>query len=221
MQRRAFLARSALWISTSFLGSHAYLNLLQDKLKTSALLGKIMPSLSQKSLTSFAQLLLLFPKDKIDVCEKYVEDSTFSGWHSIIHPFFREQLLTYGVPAEGRILEFGVYRGQTRNVLIDIFGPDRYVGIDKVNYTEHEDIIIVDVRDWDFHEPIAFAFNDLSTWKGSPRSRMAASQIIRKNLIPGGLYMEEGLKNLPKDFDMSGLEIVHKAPYFTLFRRIS
>lgn len=188
-----------------------------------AWLKKTAQQISRVSENTFGQLLTLFGHDKIDRNLHYAASADFSLWHQEIHHYFREVLPHLNVPEEGAIVELGVFNGQSSAILKSIFGPVRYLGIDAVKRVPDDHVYEIDVRDMgsQFDQPIAFGWNDISTWAGSPRSRRAASDFIRRNLLIGGYYLEEGLSRLPADFSMEGLEIVHSAPLFTVFKRIS
>lgn len=169
---------------------------------------------------TLAMFLHTYPTDKIDKNKSYLAGHSFATWHSEIHPYLRVQLRTM-VPASGQIVELGVFKGESSQVLKSVFGSERYMGVDLHPYAEIEGVVQADIREMGNlrGESAALVWNDISTWKGSPRSRLAALNWAKRNLQSGGVYIDEGSENIPADVNFDGLHVVHKGQNFTVFRK--
>lgn len=179
-------------------------------------LGRKMKNQAYKTLAMF---LYKYPMDKIDKNESYLEGHSFATWHSEIHPYLRT--LQSVVPQHGKIVELGVFRGESSQVLKSVFGAERFMGVDLHPYAEIEGVVRADIREMgDLRgESAAFVWNDVSTWKGSPRSRLAALNWAKRNLVSGGVYIDEGAESIPSDVNYDGFHLVHKGQNFTVFRK--
>lgn len=180
-------------------------------------LGRKIKNQTYKTLALFLQK---YPMDKIDKNKNYLDGHSFATWHAEIHPYIQNKL-PQQVPANGKIVELGVFKGESSAVLKSVFGTDRYMGVDLNPYAQIEGVIQADVRELaDLGgEKAALVWNDVSTWKGSPRSRLAGLNWAKRNLVKGGVYIDEGAENVPTDADFSGLNLVHKGPNFTVFQK--
>lgn len=164
------------------------------------------------------QLFFKYHQDKIDKNPHYLKDHDFTAWHNEIHPILR-QLARLNVPA-GPIVELGVHKGLSSKVLKDVFGIRRYIGIDVSPMTDDPQVIRQDIRSADnLPEKAGFIWNDISTWEGSPRSRLAAYKWARRNLKPGGIYIDEGRHKIPADLNLRGFDLIQAGRNFTVFRK--
>lgn len=203
------------------------IGLLFSNLAIAPGLRKFLPPSFNKSsgfsALSFSQMILMTAaKDKVDSEGAYYAQATFKNWHQQVHALLNDLKRDHLVPQNGAIVELGTYKGKTSAVMKTLFGKNRYVGYDIAPWNNDPCVIIKDVRHLDASDdqPIALGFSDTSNWSGSPRSRKAASDFIRKNLVPGGIYIEEGLSMLPSDFDMTNLKILRSEKYYTVFTRV-
>lgn len=180
-------------------------------------LGRKIKNQAYKTLATF---LHKYPQDKIDKDPNYLNGHSFATWHSEIHPFIKNRLPNL-VPANGQVVELGVFKGESSAVLKHIFGADRYLGVDLNPYNEIEGVVRADIREFaDLKfDKAAFVWNDVSTWKGSPRSRLAALNWAKRNLKSGGIYIDEGAEAIPTDINYDGLNLVHKGANFTVFQK--
>lgn len=166
-------------------------------------------------------LMKKYPVDRIDENIEYIRGHNFSQWHREIHRFFKRDLIGLSVPPTGPVVELGVYKGQSAALLKKMFGPFRYVGVDAVAYKNIKGVIQADVRTMaDLPVKAAFIWNDISTWEGSPRSRLAAFEWSKRNLAKGAIYVDEGPMQIPVDLDYSGFELITKSDKFTVFRKV-
>lgn len=180
-------------------------------------LGRKLKNQAYKTLAMF---LHTYPTDKIDKNVDYLSGHSFAAWHGEIHPYLRGEL-PYKVPSYGKIVELGVFKGESSQVLKTIFGSERYMGVDLHPYAEIEGVVRADIRELgDLRgERAAFVWNDVSTWKGSPRSRLAALNWAKRNLMSGGVYIDEGVGSIPSDVNYDGFRVVHKGQNFTVFQK--
>ena len=157
-------------------------------------------------------------EDKADKNPAYLKNHDFTAWHSEIHPYLKS--LSPSQLPSGLVVELGVHRGLSSQVLKKQFGSHRYVGVDKHPFTSDPRVIKKDIRDLqNFPQKAALVWNDISTWEGSPRSRLAALKWAQRNLKKGGLYIDEGVSKIPSDLNYSAFEQVFASKNFTVFRK--
>ena len=171
-----------------------------------------------------AELIAGSTRDKADQPLPYLADHVVDEdmvvWHQTIHPLFRDLAENGLVPDTGLIVEFGAYQGSSLNLLNDLFGAERVLGYDVYAYTQNPQIVVGDIRKIPLPDvPAALAWNDLSNWFRSPRSKWSAFEWSRKNLMPGGLYIEDAWDYLPEDLDLRDFEIIRKDPRYTVFKK--
>ncbi len=171
---------------------------------------------------TLANLLAAVPKDKADSNPRYLKDTDMSHWHTEAHPFFEELKNKGHVPEQGLIVELGSYQGASLQALNELFGSHRVRGVDIYPYTNSRQIFIGDVRTsnvlQNFQAP-ALVWNDVSNWENSPRSKLAAFEWAKQNLVKGGVYVDDAMKNLPLDLDLSGFQLIYSKGYITAFRK--
>jgi hypothetical protein len=176
--------------------------------------------IKNQAYKTMAMFLHKYPLDKIDKNKKYLAEHNFEAWHQEIHPYLRTQLPQL-VPNSGAVVELGVFRGESSAVLQSLFGVERYIGVDANPYAPVVGVVQADIREFaDLKlQKAAFVWNDISTWKGSPRSRLAGLRWAKRNLQSGGVYIDEGCESIPTDVDYSGLNLVYKGKNFTVFKK--
>ncbi len=88
----------------------------------------------------------------------------------------------------------GTHNGRVFEAWCDHWGPDRCLGIDLVNTTQHPRIRVTDVRSLETEpEPFAaFVWNDIGSWQRTPQAREAAYLWARDSVVPGGYLLERG-----------------------------
>lgn len=139
--------------------------------------------------------------DQIDKNPRYLEDQPESmlRWNRFTHPFLKQVVFNLTLP-EGMVVELGTYRCARFDLLCQHYGADRCLGFDIINYSSHPRVIECDIRS--IPEPYqvarAFVWNEARDWTSSPESKMAALEYAKRNLVPGGYYMETGLKHIPE-----------------------
>ena len=142
--------------------------------------------------TSMADAEYPRSRDLIDRYPRYVTGRDMSPWETTVWAFLQEFVLPLALPEEGCVLELGTARGINFSRLADHYGLERCVGFDVANYGNHPRVREIDVRtlgrEDDF--PLALAWNDLSDWEQSPRSKAAGLKFAARNLVPGGYYMD-------------------------------
>lgn len=169
---------------------------------------------------SLQSLLDTSVRDKADKNTSYLSGTDMSEWHQEIHPVLARIARSGIVPAQGKIIELGSYQGKSLRVLNKLFGAERVRGCDIHNYTHNSQITIQDVRSENFHmDTPALVWSDVSNWTSSPRSKLAAFNWAKKNLVSGGIYIDDRLRNLPSDLDLSGFKLIYSQGYVSVFRK--
>ena len=169
---------------------------------------------------SYDQLLSSYRQDKIDRNPQYLNSYDFTNWHREIHDFFRNKL-TRHLPITGQVVELGVFKGHSSQILKDKFGEERFLGVDSHRYGDVEGVQIADIRNFaDLKDKAALVWNDISSWEGSPRSRKAAFHWAVRNLKVGGIYIDESMKKMPADLNLSGLNLLYSGQNFSVFRKV-
>lgn len=169
-----------------------------------------------------ADLLNTTLQDKADKNKSYLRGTDMAHWHSEVHPFFQQLVSKDIIPAEGLIVELGSYQGRSLEVLNHLFGAHRVRGCDVYAYTKNPQVIVGDVRSPETLAQLskaALVWNDVSNWKNSPRSKLAAFEWAKKNLVSGGIYIDDAMKNLPLDLDLSGFKLIYSKGYITAFKK--
>lgn len=180
-------------------------------------LGRKIKNQSYKSLALF---LNKYPQEMIDKNPSYLDGQSFEQWHQEIHPYLSSQLPKL-VPSNGRVVELGVFDGESSAVLKNIFGQERYMGVDLYPKSEIDGVIRADIRELaDLRDgKAAFVWNDICSWKGSPRSRLSALNWAKRNLASGGIYIDEGVDAIPSDVNYDGLILIDKGQNYTVFQK--
>lgn len=115
---------------------------------------------------------------------------------------------------EGYVVMFGTHNGEVFRTWNQKWGQDRCLGFELYNETDMDNIVSMDVRglgDW-CQTPIALCWNDIGSWDRTPLARRASYEWIKKNIVPGGYYLERGDEiagwSLANDMLESGFDIV-------------
>lgn len=125
------------------------------------------------------------------------------------------------INSSGLIIEYGSWRGKVLDELSNLYGSDRVLGFEINNFTDHPNIVDVDVRtlcgNKKYSKPIALAWNDCDDWEHSPATKQAAMDHAMSNLMHDGVYIEhrkcpEFVNNHPN------LTLIHSTKYLLFFR---
>lgn len=181
----------------------------------------VMADLFERRRT-LAQLLNDVPSDKADRNPSYLEGTDMQHWHMDAHPFFQHLASMDLVPKQGLVIELGSYQGKSLAVLNQLFGEGRVLGCDIHRYTANPQILVGDVRNPETLKNFgsaALVWNDVSNWENSPRSKMAAFEWAKSHLIPGGIYVDDAMKNIPVDLDLRGFQLIYAKGYISAFKK--
>ena len=120
-----------------------------------------------------------------------LEGTRFDAWRDWIRANLEDALSSYTSPA-GKVIQAGTWNGDFYNELKRIYGNDRCVGFDIVEYIEDDTIIHGDFRT--IHSAnnmdCAIFYNGLGTWENNVTSKQAGLTYALANLAPGGIYLE-------------------------------
>lgn len=213
-RRRLFLRRSAIGGLLSLAsGGWTYTHI--DKL--TAICDHLENS---KRWSTLSELLLQTAADKADRKTSYLSGTDMSFWHAQIHPVLKNIVPRLLPSGSGAVVELGSYKGESADVLEKALGLP-VVRLDIHSYYQHDNLVIGDIRTRPLKDrPARLVWNDVSSWTSSPRSRMAAFEYGKRNLIRGGIYIDDRFGDIPKDLDLSGFELIHAQPYISVFRRV-
>lgn len=160
--------------------------------------------------------------DKASKNIRYLEHSDMSEWNIYIDFIFETVLFNLEIPPTGHIVEMGTFRCFGFDKLCSKYGVERCLGYDVVNYEDKTNVIEKDVRDLSVKDdlPIAIGWNDVSNWKDSPQSKMAAAQFLMRNILPGGLYIDENFKAVTANLNLeTDFEYVYRHNEISIFRK--
>jgi hypothetical protein len=176
--------------------------------------------IKDKSYKTLALFLNKYPQEMMDKNPNYLDGQSFAQWHNEVHPYLKTQLPKV-IPPNGKIVELGVFKGESSEILKNIFGQERYMGVDLHPQCQIEGVQQADVRELaDLRDgKAAFVWNDICSWKGSPRSRLSALNWAKRNLVSGGIYMDEGVDAIPSDVNYDGLILIDKGQNYTVFQK--
>ena len=108
-----------------------------------------------------------------------------------LHSIYKSlQEISLKVPEKDWIIELGVNRCESFNVLCEMFGKSRCRGFDLENVTKNPLVRCCDIRKFDEIIPTALCVNEIGGWKVTPESRRAAFDWAVKNIVSGGLLIE-------------------------------
>ncbi len=115
----------------------------------------------------------------------------FEKWFVWIKTNLHKILKMYNVP-EGDIIQAGTWNGIVYDEFKKIFGTDRCKGFDIVKYINDNSIIYGDFRktSLDYNGKCALFYNGLGAWDKNKNSKEAGLEFAKKNLVPGGLYLD-------------------------------
>lgn len=115
----------------------------------------------------------------------------FNNWTNWVDKHFQNVILTYNVPF-GKVVQAGTWRGAVYFKLQEIFGKDRCIGFDIEKYIDDDTIIYGDFRKIsnNYVYECALFYNALGSWKYNFTSKQSGLDYAIKNLVPGGLYID-------------------------------
>ena len=101
------------------------------------------------------------------------------------------------IPNHGKIVLWGA-RDHSINLLCKHFGQDRVIGYDVGNPNKHPNIKIQNILEITSHEPIAFSYNDVGSFKHTPVVKLHAHMLAVKNTVEGGYLLGRNNINAAK-----------------------
>tara|TARA_B110000977_G_scaffold97441_1_gene128361 strand:- start:552 stop:1073 length:522 start_codon:yes stop_codon:yes gene_type:complete len=151
--------------------------------------------------------------DFVDQDVRYMDElyslqtARFDAWKDWVETNLETSLNTYTIPT-GNVVQAGTWNGDVYNELKRIYGIDRCVGFDIVEYIEDDTIIHGDFRT--IHSAnnmdCAIFYNGLGVWEHNATSKQAGLDYAIANLVTNGLYLEP--RTAAMDAAVTGLEYV-------------
>jgi hypothetical protein len=181
-------------------------------------------AINEKMVSSYASLIGNTLRDKAEN-PAYLNGSDLSDWHQEIHPLIKSHMANWinHLPTSLPVLELGSYMGDSANILRNTLPNRNIFSFDIFPYYKHERLIIGDIRaeqSTQIQRPFALIWNDISNWKNSPRSKLSAFNFAKKHLVHGGIYIDDRYCDLPNDLDWSGLKLIYKKNYVSVFKKV-
>ena len=114
------------------------------------------------------------------------------------------------IPENGYVVVLGTNKCVSFNLLIDMFGKERCLGIDIANPTNHPLVKIKNVLEFNEEDdmPIAFVHNDIGSYPLTPIAKIKAQMWAAKNVVDGGYVLSRNNLNaakFPSEEYMSGM----------------
>lgn len=168
------------------------------------------PASEQKKYKSLEDLFREYPRDRHAVLSGAEQERK-----NFLHLEFLKDL-----NANGAIVEFGFENSNLSSVLRSAFG-ERYDLINPLRLIEIQNISgeVTHKTCPAFEQDVEIVWNHVCSWQGSPRTRLSVLTWARKNLKVGGLYVDETLEKIPSNADYSGLQVIFKDRFFTVFKK--
>lgn len=120
------------------------------------------------------------------------------GTNYYAYQIFENLVLPLGkkIP-DGYIVVLGTNRCVSFNLLCEHFGPQRCLGFDIANPTEHARVVTKNCLylDDDDGIPIAFVHNDVGNFALTPNAKMHAQIWAAKHVVEGGYFLGRNNKN--------------------------
>lgn len=126
------------------------------------------------------------------------------------------------LPDKGKIVELGSRNGETLDILCQIYGDSRCIGVDMFNEKNHPNILKMNVTDLEDFS-VAFVFNDIGGWSKTPKARKWSYEWSKRNCVDNGLILEQSDNRarweLSKDMKSSGFSLVFPHEWFNLYQK--
>jgi hypothetical protein len=120
------------------------------------------------------------------------------------------------IPKEGFIVVLGSNKCVSFNILVDIFGSDRCLGIDIANPTNHPLVKVKNILDFDETDdiPIAFAHNDIGSYPLTPMAKIKGQMWLASNVVDNGYVLSRNNLNsvkFPSEEYMSNMGFINSS----------
>jgi hypothetical protein len=117
-----------------------------------------------------------------------------------VNTFYKDIVPTLDIPDEGYIVVVGTARAVSFDILCKTFGPDRCIGYDLYNPSNHPRVKIKDCRELSSKDniPIAFAHNDIGSIPHTPKLKYSTQLWLLENIIKGGYLLGNNNLNRAK-----------------------
>ena len=119
------------------------------------------------------------------------------GEDCYINFFYEDVVKKLDIPEEGYIVSLGTHLCVSFEKLCKFFGPERCIGYDLYNPTNHPRVVLkngLELGESD-NIPIAFCHNDIGNFPTTPKLKLHAQEWAIKNVIPGGYFLGNNNKN--------------------------
>lgn len=167
-----------------------------------------------KKYKSLEELLRDHPRDRVHSHRGVIRDAGLE----------QRRLLNLGLleslSAHGSFVEFGLEDPNHSSALRSALGG-RYRLINPLLLSETQSLIYetMEADSSVSSQDVEWVWNHVCSWQGSPRTRLAVLAWAQKNLKVGGLYIDEKLEKIPSNADYSGLQVLFKDNFFTVFKK--
>lgn len=126
-----------------------------------------------------------------------------------------EQLICkIDIPSSGKIVLWGA-RDHSIGLLCKLFTADRVIGYDVGNPNNNPNIKIQNILELTNHEPIAFSYNDVGSFKHTPVCKLHAHMLAVKHTMKGGYLLGRNNINVAK-INLEGICVNHDFENFDL-----
>tara|TARA_Y100000361_G_C11159928_1_gene346596 strand:- start:2909 stop:3484 length:576 start_codon:yes stop_codon:yes gene_type:complete len=117
-----------------------------------------------------------------------------------VNTFYKDIVPSLNIPDYGYIVVMGTARAVSFNVLCEIFGPERCIGYDLYNPSNHPRVKVKDCNLLSEQDniPIAFAHNDIGSIPHTPELKYKTQIWLLNNIIKGGYLLGNNNLNRAK-----------------------
>lgn len=117
-----------------------------------------------------------------------------------VNDFYNKIVSKLDVPKDGLIVVAGTHKAVSFNILCEMFGSERCVGLDLYNPSGHDRVLIKDCLSLSDSDdiPIAFAHNDVGSLSHTPDVKIHTHRWLTKNIVRGGYLMGNNNLNRAK-----------------------
>lgn len=117
-----------------------------------------------------------------------------------VNTFYKDIVPTLDIPQEGYIVVMGTARAVSFDLLCKEFGPERCIGFDLYNPSNHPQVKIKDCNKLSVADniPIAFAHNDIGSIPHTPSLKYKVQEWLLGNIVKGGYLLSNNNFNRAK-----------------------
>ena len=141
----------------------------------------------------------------------WFENEFHKSWNNgdenyYVNRFYEDIILNLDIPKNGFIVVLGTYKCVSFEKLCNHFGPERCIGFDLHNPSNHPRVRIkngIELGDAD-NIPIAFCHNDFGGFQHTPKLKIHGQKWALKNVVQGGVFLGNSNEN-SIGFDIEGL----------------